>query len=177
MWLFGRQYPNFLRFYSNLLDVVFLLYDLTHLLQWQYLIDFHHPHHVSISPAVLRSFFTTEQSTTTVFVSRFHPVVQMCSFLTPAQSLLCTQLCSQPPRTPQPRQPQPPTSLSSPNPAHFSCHQSGDAWDEVELLGSHSSSCHSLFPGTHTDFRKRYCHFLNSVSSLDTHFSFPGISE
>lgn len=49
MQLFGCQYSNFLRFYSNLLDAVFLLYDLTHLLsrvQWQVmqcLIDFHHP--------------------------------------------------------------------------------------------------------------------------------------
>lgn len=114
MWLFGHQYSNFLRFYSNILDVVvFLLYDLTYLLQWQVmqnLIDFHHPHHLSIRAAETRSFFTTEQSTTTIFVSYFHPVVQMYPFLTPAQSLLCTQLCSQPPAP----TPQPPTSLCPP---------------------------------------------------------------
>lgn len=113
MWLFGRQYSNFLRFYSNLLDVVFLLYDPTYLLQWQvmqYPIDFHHPHHVSVRAAVLRSFFTTKQSTTTIFVSCFHPVVPMCPFLTPALSLPCTQLCSQPPAP----TPQPPTSLCPP---------------------------------------------------------------
>lgn len=76
MWLFGRQYSNFLRFYSNLLAVVFLLYDLTYLLQWQvmqYLIDFYHPHHVSIRAAVPKSFLITEQSTITIFVSCFPP--------------------------------------------------------------------------------------------------------
>lgn len=125
MWLFGCQYSNFLRFYSNLLDVVFLIYDLTYLLQrqaMQYLIDFHHPHQVSIRPAVPRSFFTTEQPTTTIFVSCFHPAVQMCPFLTRAQSLPCTQRCSQPPRTPQPRQPRPPTSRAQsvlPKPCPF----------------------------------------------------------
>lgn len=40
-----------------------------------------------------------------------------------------------------------------------------------------SLPCHSLFPGTHTDFRKRHCHILNSVSFLDSQFSFPGISD
>lgn len=156
MWLFACQYSNFLRFYSNLLDVVFLIYDLTYLLQWQVmqcLIDFHHPHHVSIRPAVPRSFFTTEQSTATIFVSCFHPAVQMCPFLTPAQPLLCTQLCSQP--LPQPQQPQPPTSLSPPNPAHFPCHQSGDARAGVE--SPRVTSLSQSFP-RHTPADFRNCH-------------------
>lgn len=184
MWLFACQYSNFLRFYSNLLDVVFLIYDLTYLLQWQvmqYLIDFHHPHHVSIRPAVPRSFFTAEQSTTIIFVSCFHPAVQMCPFLTPAQSLPCTQLCSQ--SLSQPWQPQPPTSRAQsvhPKPCpppvppvwgHLGW--SGNAVMSQLLM---SLLCHSLLPGTHADFRKRYCHVLNSVSFLDTQLSFPGIS-
>lgn len=153
MWLFGRQYSNFLRFYSNLLAVVFLLYDLTYLLQWQvmqYLIDFYHPHHVSIRAAVPKSFLTTEQSTITIFVSCFHPVVQMCPFLTAAQSLPCTQFCSQ---SPAPAASASHQALSSPNPAHLPCHQAGDTSAEVEMLWSHSSSVHFLvtaFSQAHT---------------------------
>lgn len=114
MRLFGHQYSNFLRFYSNLLDVVFLLYDLTYLLQWQVMqspIDFHQPHHVSIRPAVPRSFFITKESTTTIFVSCFDPVVQIpCS--SPQAAAGCpSQLCSQPPCTPQP----PPSRAQSPS--------------------------------------------------------------
>lgn len=181
MWLFGRQYPNFLRFYSNLLDVVFLLYDLTHLLQWQYLIDFHHPHHVSISPAVLRSFFHHWAVYNNCFCLPFPPCCAdvLIPYSSPVPAVHSTLL---------------PTSTNTPAPTASASHQpvlpkpcpllvppvwgclgwSGIAGKSQLLM---SLPCHSLFPGTHTDFRKRYCHFLNSVSSLDTHFSFPGISE
>lgn len=43
----------------------------------QYLTDFHHsPQQLSIRPAMPRSFYTAEQSTTTIFVSCFHTGIQ-----------------------------------------------------------------------------------------------------
>lgn len=63
------------------------------------------------------------------------------------------------------------------SPAHLPCHQSGD-WSGNAVMSQLLVSllCHSLLPATHTDFRKRHCHVLNSVSFLDTQLSSPGIS-
>lgn len=133
MQLFGRQYSNFLRFYSNLLDAVFLLYDLTHLLsrvQWQVmqcLIDFHHPPPCFNQTSCAEVFFHHRAVYNNYFCLLFPPCCAgvPIPYSSPQPEAGCpshhTALL---PTSAYPalRQPQPSPavfSLSSPNPARF----------------------------------------------------------
>lgn len=143
MQLFGRQYSNFLRFYSNLLDAVFLLYDLTHLLsrvQWQVmqcLIDFHHPPPCFNQTSCAEVFFHHRAVHNNYFCLLFPPCCAgvPIPYSSPQPEAGCPSRAHS--SAPNLRQPQPSPavfSLSSPNPARFPCHQPGDAWAEVETL-------------------------------------------
>lgn len=162
MQLFGRQDSNFLRFYSNLLDAVFLLYDLTYLLsrvQWQvtqYLIDFITPTMFQ-SDQLCQGLFSPLSSLQQLFLSPVSPLLYRCahSSLQPTAhswlSLLCTQLCSQPLHTPSPDSLSlPPAVLSPPQTLPTSRATSlgmpGLKWKRCGVTATHFTSLSQPFP-------------------------------
>lgn len=62
----------------------------------QYLTDFHHLHHVSIRLATPRSFYTTKQYTTTIFVSCFRAGKQTLFLFGPHAHFLSQSAVQQP---------------------------------------------------------------------------------
>lgn len=144
VWLSVPQFPQILQ---QPLDVVFLLYDLTHLLQWQVMLL------ISITPTMFQSDQCTELffHHWAVYINYFCLLFPTCCADVPIPCSspvppVHTTLLPSSTYTPAPASANPSLSSPNPNPAHLPCHQPGDTWAEVELPWSHSSSWH--FPIT-----------------------------